>query len=348
MSHLLRRTAGRSGRRAWPIHAYVGANGGGKSLAMIWDTLPSLEAGRPVLSTVRLLDYERPRECEGCYEPDHEMWRLMPLRRPDEVPVDEWVRMPVEDRTELRYMGIHPAAHPLYRPFTSWDQLMNAERCDVLMDEVTGVASSRESMGLPAPVANKLVQLRRADVVVRWSTPAWMRADKIIRECTQAVTHCEGFFSKAVVDVEGDRLWRNRRLFRWKTYDASAFEDFTSGKREEMSSEVRSWHWGPGSPAFAAYDTYDAVLSIGTVSDAGTCYRCGGRRARPACNCEAGHGVTGAGSPTRKGASPEGAPVAPGSLQQGNRRRLALNSDGTGDSERPDTAVLPVLDAPIV
>ena len=43
-------------RRGFPIMAYVGPNGGGKSLAMVKDTVPSLRAGRRVLSTVRLLD----------------------------------------------------------------------------------------------------------------------------------------------------------------------------------------------------------------------------------------------------------------------------------------------------
>ena len=50
----------RDARRGLPIHAYVGPNGGGKSLAMVNDTIPSLDAGRPVLSTVRLIDWRAP------------------------------------------------------------------------------------------------------------------------------------------------------------------------------------------------------------------------------------------------------------------------------------------------
>ena len=91
-------------------------------------------------------------------ETDKERANLRALRTFDE----KWTQV---------YAGIHGAAHPSYEPLREWQQLLDAESCDVLLDEVTGVASSRESAGLPAPVANKLVQLRRADVVVRFSAP---------------------------------------------------------------------------------------------------------------------------------------------------------------------------------
>jgi hypothetical protein len=191
------------------------------------------------------------------------------------------------------------AAHPLWVPFTDWEQLLDAESCDVLLDEVTGVASSRESHAMPAPVANKLVQLRRADVIVRWSAPSWARADKIIRECSQAVTYCQGRLPVRSGDL--DRMWRRRRLFSWRTYDAAMFEDFTSGKREQLESLQRDWHWGPGSPTFSAYDTLDSVLTIGTVTDSGRCYRCGGRRPVPACSCEKDAGLLSAGAPAGGG-----------------------------------------------
>lgn len=277
----------RAMRRGFPIHAYTGPNGSGKSCAMVWDTLPSLSRGRPVLSTVRLLDWEDPRPCDdpSCTHPEHAgaMLDVVGSGDDDAAAGTHRLRVAVPDAPVITHM----AAHPLYVPFTDWSQLLEAEHCDVLMDEVTGVASSRESHSMPAPVANKLVQLRRADVVVRWSAPSWTRADKIIRECSQAVTYCQGYLPVEAPAVEGeeDRVWRNRRLFRWLTYDATDFEEFTLGKRQQLAPWVKDWHWGPKSPAFAAYDTYDAVLSIGTVTDSGRCYRCGGRRAVPKCEC---------------------------------------------------------------
>lgn len=279
---MLHNTTKRARRRAWPIHGYVGANGGGKTAAMVWDTIPTLLAGRPVLSTVRLLDFENPRLCDDadCPHPEHAGTQL-PVPGSGET-TDDTYELTLADAAGVPTIT-HMAAHPLWVPFTDWQQLLEAERCDVLMDEVTGVASSRESHSMPAPVANKLVQLRRADVTVRWSAPSWARADKIIRECSQAVSYARGYLPVQARD--GDRLWRNRRLFRWCTYDAAEFEDFTVGKREQMRPLIQDLHWGPTSAAFLAYDTFDAVLSIGTVSDAGRCMACNGRRTPHDCFC---------------------------------------------------------------
>lgn len=291
---LFANTKKRAARRAWPIHGYVGPNGGGKSCAMVWDTMPTLASGRRVLSTVRLLDFEDPRPCEGFEYDQH--GRKVGCVHPEHAGVLLHVRGSGEDnevtgthRLSLAEGGgtiTHRQAHPLYTRLTDWPQLMEAEHCDVLLDEVTGIASSRESAGLPAAVANKLVQLRRADVVVRWSAPAWARADKIIRECSQAVTYCTGSWSKVIESDDGtERLWAQKRLFRWRTFDATLFEDFTAGKREDLSSESSQWAIGSRTGAFEAYDTYDAVSVVGTVSDAGRCYQCGGRRSAEPCSC---------------------------------------------------------------
>lgn len=275
-------------RRNWPIHGYTGPNGSGKSAAMVWDTLPSLEAGRQVLSTVRLLDYVNPRECEGCDEVGHDIAvrrSLMPAGLSAQEQLLWLTDTPLEERSEVIGWKVHGHAHPLLVPFRQWGQLLEFKGGDVLMDEVTGVASSRESHSMPAAVANVLVQMRRNDVVIRWTAPAWMRSDKIIREVSQAVTYCKGYMPKVAVDEAGARAWGQRRLFEWKTYDAQLFEDFTSGKREQLKAEQVDWHYGPRSPVFSAYDTLDAVETIGTVSEGGSCERCGGSRPRPKCSC---------------------------------------------------------------
>lgn len=218
-----------------PIHAYIGENGGGKSLAMVHDTLPSLEQGRRVLSTVKLID---------------------------------------------------PATglpHASYERLTDWGQILDAEHCDVLFDEVVGIASARESQGLPVQVANLLVQLRRRDVVLRWSAPAWARADKIIRETTQAVTLCKGQLGKR--DPGSPRMWASKRLFKWRTFDAFAFDQMTTGQIDKQPSSSVAWFWGPRSRAFASYDTLDAVERVGDVLDSGRCVHCGGRKMVPRCSC---------------------------------------------------------------
>lgn len=241
---LRNKTAGRDFRRSRPIMAYVGANGSGKSLAMVHDTLPSLDAGRTVLSTVKLLD---PATGE---------------------------------------------AHPSYERLTDWSQMLEAEHCDVLFDEVLGIANSRTSQGMPVQVTVLLNQLRRRDIVLRWTAPAWSRADVIIRECTQSVTVCRGYMAKSVpakVQVPGAPAvpqWKAKRLFRWITYSALDFSTWSDSKETRLDSEESTWFWGPKSRAFSSYSTLDAVERVGEVLDAGTCAHCGGSRPRKKCACD--------------------------------------------------------------
>lgn len=226
-------------RRSYPIHAYVGPNGGGKSAAMVRDTLDSLKAGRRVVSTVTLLNPET-----------GEPW-------------------------------------PNYERFTDWDQLLEARDCDVLMDEMVGIASSRESMRLDQRVQNVLVQLRRRNVVLRWSAPNWARADKIVREVTQAVTECRGSFSDKRLVRAGEKdavqLWAPKRLFVFRTYDTIDFEEWTAGKREKAKPMAREWVYGPGSEMFRAYNTLDAVSMVSGITPEGRCDICGGRKVVPNC-----------------------------------------------------------------
>lgn len=274
-------------RRAWSIHAYVGSNGSGKSLAAVHDTIPSLMAGRRVLSTVRFIDYRDPRPCPGgalCDDRDgHERRRTVVTVNPDN---------PADVHVETTLTGeIHPARHPLYVPFREYGQLLDWRDGDVLMDEVTGIASSRESHGMPSQVVNYLVQLRRRDVLLRWTAPNWARADKVIREVTQAVTDCSGTMP-VTRRMEGDesRLWRDRRLFQWWTYDVQEFDEFTAHRRDEADPLLTQRFWRPGSVAERTYDTLDSVAALGAVNEFGICMVCDGNRRRHLCSCQkAGH-----------------------------------------------------------
>lgn len=233
-------------RRGYEIHGYVGSNGGGKSMAAVYDSLPSLAAGRPIVSTVRILD-------------------------------------PVTGEP-----------HPLWIPLDDFRTLLEVDHADVLMDEVTGVASSRDSMGLPSAVLNHLQQLRRADLALRWTTPNWMRADTGIRSVTRAVTTCVGLMPEPapkVTEKEQDRIWRSRRLFIWRSYDAQQFDEWSVAREKSTQKKhrqrpfARQVVWRPGMVASAAYDTFDGVLSLGVVSEAGLCMECGGKRTAKRCSC---------------------------------------------------------------
>lgn len=214
--------------------------------------MPSLSEGRPVLSTVRLLDWENRRPCadDACASPDHGM-------------------------------PGHMAAHPWWIPLNDFRQLFDVEHADVLLDEVTGVADARESQGMPVQVRNLLVQLRRRDVILRWTSPAWAFADVTIRRVSQAATVCSSYFPTR----DDSTMWRPRRGFVWRTYDARDLDEFDSHKREQIRSYVRQCYWGPGSPVFDAYDTRDHVLTLGAVNESGLCMDCGGRRSAPRCSC---------------------------------------------------------------
>jgi hypothetical protein len=246
-------------RRAYPIHFYVGRNGSGKTLAAVYDTLPDLDAGMHVLSTVRLLDFRNPRPCDddGC--------------------------------TDLMHgTADHMAAHPCYVPFTTWPQLLDWSKGSVIMDEITGVADSNESAALPQAAANHLAQLRRGDCAVRITGLNFIRANKRIREAVNAVTRCQSSLPVDAYHEDGSaKLWRARRLAIWKTYDAQSLpmDDISEGAWLKAERLCGGRHWIPDSVAIRAYDTYAPVLHVGTVSEAGRCAYCGGTRRAPECSC---------------------------------------------------------------
>lgn len=178
--------------------------------------------------------------------------------------------------------------HPLYDPFTDWAQLINAKSCDVLMDEMTGIAGARQAMSMPVEVQAILDKLRKADLVVRWSAPDWSRADSIMRDNTQAVTYCDGYLSKRTDKRSHDgeaRLWPPKRLFRLRTYDPREASDFTPSGLRRMRALSVEWWYGPGSIVFNTYDTSAPVTRVGMVLDSGRCIHCGGRREIPKCSC---------------------------------------------------------------
>jgi hypothetical protein len=245
----------RQQRRGAPIHAYVGENGGGKSLAMVYDTIPSLGMRW---------------ECDHADHLHTAAGVTSGLRR-----VLSTVRM------------VDPVTgdpHPQYEALTSWAQLLAFEHGDVLLDEVQGVASSRQSMGLPPAVLNLFLQMRRRDVVLRLSTPSYARADVVLREVCQAVTYCRGYRP----EPQEGRLWGANRWFLWRTYDALQFDEFSAGKREQLKPLTRQLYRRLADPDRAQewYRTLDAVDYIADATEAGTCLQCGGTRRRPTCSCD--------------------------------------------------------------
>jgi hypothetical protein len=245
-----------------PIAAFNGYNGTGKSMAMVACAMQHLDAGRPVLSTVRLQDYRAARDGLGMPECLDRACASSRHGQPG-----------------------HYAAHPLWVPFTDWRQLLDFRDGYVAIDEATGVADAREHQGMPVQVGNYLPQLRRRDVLLGWSTIDWRFADARLRRLTFALLWAVGL---APVYMPGE-MWGRNRAFYWRVYDARGIgDDFDpSTKREGVQVLARlGFRRGP-SLVQHAYDSMEDVLTLGSLDSTGMCMDCGGHRARPRCNCKA-------------------------------------------------------------
>ena len=266
---MLRNKRAREYRRGFGIRSYIGPNGSGKTLMAVHDLLPTLDAGLPVLSTCRLLDYQNPRPCDAevCTWPGH----------PE-----------------------HGAPHPGFISFTDWRQLLAFTDGAVMMDEIGGVASSRESTSLPFQVARELQKLRKRNVTLSWTAPAWARADKILRECSQIAVVCRGMAPRRMTDDDMAASWRQNRVTFARSYDARELDSDSQAKRERIKAHSSALHLISRMDALHAYDTYDVVSSLGWANDSGICMSCGGRRAAPRCDCSSRGGeVIALGSPAR-------------------------------------------------
>jgi hypothetical protein len=180
--------------------------------------------------------------------------------------------------------------HELYEPFRSWSQLHDFRDGDVLLDEVTGIMDSRDS-GMPKHVRRLLPQMRRANVIVRWTGIDWDNSDRRLRQLTHAVVKCNGHFAnRSVVRAEGVRdavaMWTPNRAFLLTTYDAqrmtqsSDSQQITQEPQKKKRARVKNRElvWGPGSLAFRCYDTLDAVDAVDS-----SCPICGGRIPERVC-----------------------------------------------------------------
>jgi hypothetical protein len=249
------------------IRAYIGPFGSGKSACMILDALPTILGER--------------WQCEN----------------EDHAHTSQGITTGYR-RILATVKVLDPFTGELcehYEPLTEWRQVLEAEHCDLLFDEVTGIAGAREAMGMPVAVQNILQQLRRRDVHLSWTAPNWARADSIIRGGTQLVTDCRGFLSdRSLLRSPTPPAWLPRRLFKVRSFVATDFDEWSAAKAAQprggsvhaLKPLVVQWWWGPRSLVFRSYNTLGAVSRVGEVLDGGRCAHCGGRRAVPVCKCD--------------------------------------------------------------
>jgi len=284
-------------RRGQPIHGYIGANGAGKSLLAALDTIP----------TLRGIQW-------SCDNPDHLHTATGQTSGTRKV------------LSTMPFITPSGAPHPLYVPLTDYSQIIFAEHVDLILDEVGGAVASTTGSDIPIGVKASLQELRRREVVCRWTAPSWSRASKVLREVSQAVTLTQGFLPVPHNDgipfdgphpleemsVDGEtleyrdcdipgehthssgRLWGARRLMFARTYDANIFDEWSSAKREKIKPICRTLFWRPGSAAERVYDTHGYVEKLGQVTDSGTCDHCGGYRSRQKCSCKSPSELRGA------------------------------------------------------
>lgn len=140
---------------------------------------------------------------------------------------------------------------------------------------------------MPGPVADMLVQLRRRDVRLRWTAPAWARADVLLREVTQGVVMCHGWLPRRAAG----QLWRAQTVISSRMVDARDLDELTQAQRlgtarVRLSTWVRSLQRVSVTPARDLYLTLDSVSSLSATSSGGTCLVCGGKRTQPRCTCD--------------------------------------------------------------
>lgn len=268
----------RPARRGVPIHAYVGANGAGKTLAMVHDTLPSLDSGRKVLANFPVLD-------PSTGEP-HPLW----------VPLRSWVQlldveacdvlldeaqgvvnsresqsMPVQMQTMLCQLRKRDVCLRLTAP--------NFARIDKLVREVCqAVTVCRGYMPTPEGTLR-----READRCEACAIAVELR--RLARGLDDEDQGDDVDGEPAACPKHVGRLWSMKRLFWWRTYDALEWEQFSLQQIEDVKPLATAWYWRPGRIAEKAYDTLGQIEPMDHLSEAGLCAHCGGKRQHRRCSC---------------------------------------------------------------
>jgi hypothetical protein len=170
------------------------------------------------------------------------------------------------------------------KPIVSLRQLLHLEDATLLFDEVSVIFSSRSSQSLPAEVVALLQTLRHRRLTVRWTAPAWMRCDNLLREVTQGVVNVMPLLRYN----EKANPWPRPRLMLATLLDTSV------GKTDAMPEKRLGWRlYRPRAlDAFGAYDTHADTPLLGRHLQGGNCVDCGGSQERPK-HTEARHAMLG-------------------------------------------------------
>jgi hypothetical protein len=160
---------------------------------------------------------------------------------------------------------------------TSLSQLLTIRDATVVLDEVVSIFDSADpASSLPPEVRLLLSIARHRGLTIRWTAPAWMRAQKRLREVTQA------WVSVQPAGRRGRGLWPEPWVCVVSIWDAKSSKvdaDPTRRLRLRFRRPRRFTSWG-------AFDTLADVPIVGHLDAGGICVDCGGGRTRPKCTPE--------------------------------------------------------------
>lgn len=252
-----------------PIRAFVGLNGGGKTLAMVEQVaLPALASGRKVYSTCRIGAPEEHAWIEGA-EPLTELGQLMEVRD-CAVLLDE-----VTSSFPARQaMSLPPDAQRLSQQLRKRDVDLawtapTWQRADKMFREVTQEVTYCKSMWTA-----KFVRDSRTGKVVRYDSRG--------RYSSRMFPECRG---KPGARVRWPNAWPARELFRLKTYSAEDFEEYSLQTKKQIRAIRKDWYWRRWHQGWKSYSTLEEVELLAHLDEAGICVACGGTRARAKCKC---------------------------------------------------------------
>jgi hypothetical protein len=164
---------------------------------------------------------------------------------------------------------IDPKTGELYQsiPITSLRELLELRDVTIVLDEVSVIFSSRATATLPGEIVTLLQVLRHRGCTLRWSAPAWMRCDNLIREVTQAVVNVHPLAKK-----HDGSPWPTPRLVM------AGLMDTSHGKTDATPEKVlkRRMVNPRRLRAFGAYDTQADTPILGRRHRGGRCIDCGG------------------------------------------------------------------------
>jgi hypothetical protein len=249
-------------RPEFPIEAYVGPNGSGKTYgAVLFSVIPAWEAGRPVVSNLRLYP-ERLGFSADLFEP-LESWRQIPHMRNRYLLLDE-ISSVLPSRQAA---GVPPDLLRRMNQLRKADVRVgwtapNWARCDILLREVTqAVTTSRSRM------PDHFVRTPGSYLMPRYPSGRIARKDNGKRQRTPPG-------------------WEPRRWFTYLTYDAIEFEEFNAAAVKGVKPKSVIHHWRPKHNVQNAYGTLEEVGLMDHLDDVGQCLACGGHRRRRNCDCQ--------------------------------------------------------------